>query len=327
MNKIFCAITVILIVLIVSTPGFSLNDSKIVGMVVDKKTGTPIQGASLTLFFRIQLDSNFNREEIKTTQTDLNGKFSFEAPWSGFYFIKCQKETYVPFLPQYYYKYVKDELISKKAGVFRVGEGEIKHLRIELEKGGILKGVFKIKETGKTAPQQFSAFIYKKSPFDESFVSENDYSIASVYSDDKGYFELANLETGDDYYLRIILGDGYPYQRIRNIRVSKGNITDISTTFDFTSTAGLKGNIVIKGNPPNTGWLDLASNFKDQFGYTVISRYILEDNTGNYCFKALQPGKYYLQVSCFDQDGEQFSREFEVQVTEGIQKQLNISDQ
>ncbi len=326
MKKTICVILFLLAFTSFFCPLFSRIESRIKGEVVDKDTGKPIMGASVTLFFRIRLNDNFNREEIKTIETDARGGFSFDAPWSGFYFIKCHKKAYVPFLPQHYYKYVKDELISKKAGVFRVGEGEIKHLRIELEKGGILKGVFKIKEAGKTAPHKFSAFIYKESPCDESFVSGNDYSIASVYSDDKGYFELGNLETGDDYYLRIILGDGYPYQRIRNIRVSKGNITDISTTFDFTSTAGLKGNIVIKGNPPNTGWLDLASDFKDQFGYTVISRYILEDNTGNYCFKSLPPGKYYLQVSCFDQEGELFSREFELQVLEGIIKQLDISD-
>ena len=52
MKKLNCFITLALAILLFSQPAFSLIESRIRGVVIDKGTGKPIKGASVTLFLR-----------------------------------------------------------------------------------------------------------------------------------------------------------------------------------------------------------------------------------------------------------------------------------
>ena len=129
---------------------------------------------------------------------------------------------------------------------------------------------------------------------------------------------MDTLESADDYYLYINLGNGYPYKRIQDIRVSKGNITDISTTFDLSSPTGVKGNIVVNGSPPRSGYVEIESTFRGESGRLVSARYQLDENVGSYFFRSLLQGSYCIDVYCISKEGKKFRKKLDVYLSEGI---------
>ncbi len=326
MKKLNCFITLALAILLFSQPAFSLIESRIRGVVIDKGTGKPIKGASVTLFLRHQMDTSYMQEKIASIFSDANGAFSFEVPWPGMYFVKCKKDTYLSFLPDYYYKYVKKDYLSKLARVFKLDEGEIKHIKIQLEKGGILRGFFRKNEDDKIAPIKISAWILKESKKDERFVLDDYYEIEYIYSDENGYFEANSLEAADDYYLYIDLGDGYPRKFIKNINVAKNEVTDISRVYDLSNMSSIEGVVTLNSNPPSNGNIQIESMFEGDDGETVFSSYELGESGGNYFFKGLLPGQYRMSVSCFGPGGAALKKEFIIEIAEGTLKNFNISD-
>lgn len=149
---------------------FARISSRIKGIVTDKDTGDPIPKAWVLLY---RVDKGI----VKSTQTDDKGYFRFGRPpvFAGKeYFMRCTAPGYAQYIPEYYAEYVKPEYFDEIFRPFRIEEGQIKHIRINLEKGGSLKGVlFKKDSTGISPFKGVTVFLRKKKKPNEYFLKDH----------------------------------------------------------------------------------------------------------------------------------------------------------
>jgi hypothetical protein len=320
--KKICYLVLIFLFLIVGSDFhiFALITSRVEGIVTDIDTGLAIADVEVHLV----LDYGIEPRKWRT-KTDRNGYFKFDHQiYADGYYIQCYKKGYIPFLPEYY-RSVKDELFAKIFRVFDLKEGQIKHIRIKLERGGTLKGVLYKKElSGVTIFKNVSMFLGRKKDADEYVFPGHVKELGNieVKTNEKGEFEMTGLEPSDEYFIEF-LEIGYRYPTFRNIKIRKNEVTNIDFTVDFTDQTGIKGVIKINGEIPQIGsvYLKIITNNNSDLLWSCRS-YI--NDIGEYSCFGLLPGKYEMDINLYYSEGK-VTKRLIVEIEQGKTKTLDLN--
>jgi hypothetical protein len=275
---------------------FSSINSRVQGQVIDKDTGKPIVGASITLY-----DSDIGLKKFLewNTTTDKKGHFRIDLETGPFsqYYVHCSKDGYIPFLPEYYRKNIKREYTEEVFRLFTLDEGQIKHLKIELSRGGSLSATFYVKEDSNTIPlKNAGVFIRRvKKSNDNIFNDTKHFDIDYVEVDVNGKVKYEGLEASEDYYIKLS-PDGFWSQTIENISIENNITKTIEYTIDFSGKATVKGTFTVNGKPVFDGSVSLTTLEKDKFDSYNFCVFPLKDKI-NYYLKAIPPGKYRMDFS------------------------------
>ena len=270
---------------------------RIAGVVVDKETGEPVSGANIYIRQGERTRYCLSWQNAYDLKTDAFGRFSQILRYDGTYTVYCQNEGYVTFKPDRY-SYLNEDGDAPSHKDFDVAEGEVKFLRIELERGGTLQGTFKL-ETGEKIPiGPIEIDLYRNIPGENG--KEKMLAITDALTNESGSFKIDNLKAGDDYLVYISPGDGYPRKKIENITIVKNNVTDISNTFLLPLNTCLQGRVMVKCDNGYYSyvWIQMESKAvspeigEAQGFYEGVQ--VLDSETGEYCFRGLQPGIYKI---------------------------------
>lgn len=326
MNKLRSFILIFLFLGMFQMSLLSKIDSRVEGMVVDRDTGLPIEGAKITLHTRTP-GGGYVRLGQRDTLTDKKGFFKFEInpKLTVFYFVECSKNGYISFPPNYYLEYGKNEYYAELLQMFQVQEGQIKHLRIGMEKGGTLKGTFYKKDLSGISPFSFASGLLTREsvPGKERFRDDGYFIIAHVEADAHGKFIIEGIEPFDQYSITIFPGVYIP-QEIENVVVRKNQIEEIEYTFDMTDQTGIEGTVTISEQPPQLGHiyiLNLTQESIETFGGATTR---INDD-GHFSYKGMPPGKYQLTASGFDKDNNKFLKEYIVEISANQTKTINMN--
>ncbi len=317
MKKTICVILFGLIFTLFSHLLFPLIEGRIEGIVKDKDTGNIISGAQVELFQWFSIRGNYTSELRGTTSTDEKGFFSLNVSRPCQYYLRINKEGYIPFLPNYYYGNLKEELFEKRAKIFRLEEGQIKFIQFDLEKGGAISGTLQGRSESGIVSVNSEILLYKMS-LDENFFEKEFFYYIDKSRLKNGKFLFDGLEPAEDYTLIIYFGNGYPRKVFEKISIKKGVVYNFDQIFDLTDITGIHGTITINGIPPLNGIITMEKEEDNIF--SNICRYSLNEKDGNYSCKGLSPGKYLLEVSVQGQDGIQLEKT----VTIEIKQEVNI---
>ncbi len=314
-------------------PLFPKISSRVQGKVIDKDTKQPIQGAKVQLIY-LWISPNYSRERNwdKEILTDKNGNFKFDLQFSFYpiskfaFYLQCEKKGYISLIPSIYLKYRKDEKFPEVAGVFTLEEGKIKHFAIELEKGGGLKGtIYKREASGISPFSNVSGYLERKANPNISLLRDekDGYSIASIYTDDNGKFEIDGIEPFDDYYI-LLLGDGYNIPYIEGIKIDKNITENFEYVIDLTDQTGIEGFIKIGQDFAEGGLVAFYKNNIDETSLTKKDRGgSAISETGYYSLKGINPGTYRMYVFA-SYKLKQYRKDFVIEIVEGTTKVFNI---
>ncbi len=308
------------------------------GTVEDMDTKEPIAGAVVRMF-----STEKPRVVQQEVRTDRNGCFIFKDSYiiPGEYFLQCYKKDYVPFWPKYYRDCFQEDDFKEVFKVFTLREGEIKHLRLKLEKGGTLKGVF-LKKTGEgTSSFKNLEFSFEKRDFSQDELSELSLSTIPlivmsistspageefingfwVHTTSGGEFTIHGLEPGNDYYF-VIEADGFKRKVISGISVEKGKTETLQHVIDLTDPTGIQGVIRVEGKPPDLGAVYLYPRTKDMYLKTCKSNL---DDKGRYSCLCLAPGRYDLELIVFYDEGKSIEKSIILDIEAGKTKILDFN--
>jgi len=275
---------------------FSSINSRVQGQVIDKDTGKPIVGASITLY-----DSDIDLKKFLewNTTTDKKGHFRIDLETGPFsqYYVHCSKDGYIPFLPEYYRKNIKEEYTEEVFRLFTLSEGQIKHLKIELSRGGALSASFYVREDSNTIPlKNAGVFIRRVKNSDEDIFEDTVFfDITYKRVDQYGKTKFDGLEPSTDYYIELI-PNGYWTQTIENISVENNSTNTIEYTIDCVGKATVKGFFTINGKIVYDGSATVMSLNRDKFGGYNFCMFSLR-NEKYFSLRAIPPGKYRMGVS------------------------------
>lgn len=309
---------------------FPRISSRVEGTVIDKDTGQPIEGAEVHLL-NIYLTSRPGYGKLFEWEkaTDKKGKFKFEVRFSHIkvpqsYYLQCKKKGYISLIPDFYFEYYRDEKFPEMAGVFVMGEGEVKHFVIELEKGGTLKGtILKREASGVSTFSYVGGFLQRKANPNERYLRENHYyNIIDIDTDENGKFEIIGVEPFDDYFIKLVL-DGYVDQVIENIKIEKNQSENIEYIIDLTNQTGIEGIIRIGQHFPKGGSILMYKLNTGSLVQSDICGCRLE-NDGSYICKGINPGTYRIKVTASDEN-DSYEKEFTVEILEGKTKNFDIN--
>ena len=327
MKKTICVISCALIFAIFCSPLFALIEGRIEGVVRDKDTGEPIEGAIVSL--KLFADLSLSMPALRTLETDKLGKFKFNIKPStrSLYYLQCKKKNYVPLIPDYYFGYVKEEMYVEALKGFRVKEGQIRFVEIELQKGGAIEVALKgIYPNGTFPLKNIRASILMKAPLNNKFIKgSDDYLIMDLETNENGILEVEGLEPEKIYSVSIMLR-GYVVPDIKNILVKKNSTTFIERSFDFTDQTGVEGYVKVGGIPLRFGLvyiyeIDPLSPEGKTFKYSNQT-----DGEGFYSQKGMKPGNYVLRVQGYvGTEGYDFITEQVIKVVQGITYEFDIN--
>ncbi len=311
---------------------------RIEGTVEDMDTKEPIAGAVVRLF-----STSEPNDKWLQVQTDRNGCFIFDDRYilPGEYYVQCYSKGYVPFLPDYYQACLSEEKFRELSRVFVIKEGEIKHIRLKLEKGGTLKGVFLKKTKEGTSNFKNLLFLLEKGNFTQDELKGLSFCkkgapVLSLSADDacegskdglffqvssSGEFTIQGLEAGDDYFF-VFNPDGYRQTELDGVAVEKGKIKVVDHTIDLTDPTGIQGVIRVGGRIPESGTVYLFP--EDMSEYKRFTECKSEmDPEGRYSCLCLDPGLYNMKIYITNK-GEMAKKRMVVEIEAGITKQLNL---
>ena len=321
----FCVMIILITMSLFSNPLFSLNKSKVIGVVIDKDTGKSIAGASITLFRFFSSADRIMEDEMAETSTDAGGSFSFDVENPGQYFVRCEKKDYIPFPSALFYNYLQRDLVQGYAKVFDREEGQNKHMRIELEKGGSIDVSLSKKINSEISPISSWITVYlNKSPC-KHFMSREKYVIGTFILESGG-LRFSGLIPSEHYCMRFRAGNGYPDNLFKNITVKKNQTTMFHKVMELADHTGFEGTISINGKTPASGYVSAGSNFLLPDGSSVLCMYTLPENDGHYFCKSLTPGKYNVRVWACDSDGAKLSKSTTVDIKDHVLIRLDFSN-
>lgn len=334
MRAIKLLILVVFIVVLFQANMDAKISSRVEGVVTDKDTGIPIEGAKVTLHIGYMRTDYFvtNREIEWETVTNSKGYFRFNIgiPLTRVneFYVQCSKKDYIPSIPELYKAYSKPEFVKENFRVFKLNEGQIKHLKIELEKGGILKGkIFKKEPSGITPLSYAGGFLKRKSNPDEKRLEEaiSGYKIEHIDADEKGEFEIHSIEPYDNYYITFVL-NGYPLIDVSDIKVNKYTTEMVEIILDLTDQTGIEGIITVGALPAKSGYIYIIRDVPiSQLKKNDISSFDIYENNinGKYSCKGLNPGVYRMSVHVSN-GNVRYDKDFIIEIEKGITKVFNI---
>ncbi len=310
---------VLCIVLILNVTLFPKISSKVEGTIVDELSNVPISNVEVTL---IQFSSKSNNKiwEHKTI-SDINGRFVFDSEKidlltsSNFInLIQCTHEEYV----NLYFGILEKLTFNDRENLinsFILKEGEIKHLKIKLTKGGRVEGILKYNDGTDIKPLANHIFSLNRN------VNGHAIKYAEIKTDDNGNYYKSAIPTGDEYYLSLFL-NGYTMKKSSQFSMLSGGVKRVDHIIDLSNKTGIRGNITIAGNVPNNGInvtlskidnIDECDNCFCNF-HSKLSEY--------YCYN-LQPGEYKISVSAIN-ELEIYKRNFTFEIKPNQTIEYNI---
>jgi len=272
-------ILVIVLMAILQGNLFSLITSRIEVSVIDEDTGEPIPGAEIRVFR--MMDDVF--KPVLRGETNAEGFDNLNVRFNGNYLLNIIKEGYAvfgpfseEFLEEYKLKAPFGASTIEASGLdyFSLDEGEIKHVRVKMQKEAKLV-----------------VNLQKKYPHGV-FPVEGLEGGASIYNEDYYYpyvKEFKNLKTG---IVTVELGlDGFMGKSIENVVLRKGETTTINYTFDFTKGQVIHGRIIEKNTElPLVG---VRVKIIDDEGFGIFP-YATTNTKGEYWLGGIEPGLYRI---------------------------------
>jgi 5-hydroxyisourate hydrolase-like protein (transthyretin family) len=307
LGKTYLLLSVIflLVLHLFQVPAYSLIRSRIQGIFRDKETGQPLENVLVTLYNNSEVDGFFQNYE---TKTDKNGRFIFDQITDGEYIIRGIKSGYVTYQPEY--KIDRTYRERKLVEVLHIEEGEIRHIDIQMERGGqLLAKIYKKDENGISPYTDFSAQI-------GYMANEYIYSVYGIRNG--GEYFVDGLPESDRYtfFLRAREFAGYPEFRT-GFEIKKDEITTIEHTFDFTDNTGVTGVIYLDSEPISNAVVEL----EDINSHAVAETEPRLEN--KYSFKNIQPGTYTLSVF-FIKENREYRVLKKILIEQGILKNFDI---
>ncbi len=309
---------------------FAGISSRIEGTVTDKDTGNPIPKAWVLLY---RVDKGI----VKSTQTNSKGYFRYETPpvFPGKrYYIRCTAPGYAQYIPEYYFEAVPPEYFNEIFQPFSLEEGQIKHIRINLEKGGDLKGVLFKKDASGISPfKDVTVFLRKKKKPNEYFLMDtNDkerFRLGYTKTDESGGFIFHELEPSDDSildeYVIEIDKSGYHYlPLIKDIKIKKGEENYLEFTVNIKNQPDLKGTVKINSKSLMKGTATLYllfSNAEEQANMVFCDF----GKDGHYFFYGIFPGEYELVITAYYAWNKSIEETSIVEITAGNTKVLDFN--
>ncbi len=263
---------------------FSLITSRVEGHVIDKETGQPLKNAGVRLvLYNGYEKANYPTAKIKTNES---GFFVFHVRQQGYFFVECFKKGYAVFCP-YYIANVPNpkELLH----IFTLKEGQVKRLRIGLEKGGSLRIEIKKKDSN-----GISGFADMRISINRNLKGlggqKTDYSqlVAYLRTNERGLGFLDGLHPGAVYHISN-WEQGIPHLD-QDILIKKSVTSGFSHLYDFTDKTGISGKIVFSNTSVIHSTIVLRNLKKE-----IISDLYITDKS-EYSFINIEPGKYSLSV-------------------------------
>jgi len=278
---------------------YSLISSRIEGIVLDADTGIPIKGAELILYqFSVKINAKIF--DFKTI-SDGNGKFVFDSEKveylispNFYYLVQCKHKNFVdlyPDVPEDIGEYLKDKVFN----IFALKEGEIKFLKIKLDKGGSIEGNVKYNDGTGLKPLKNYSFelIRELNPYGIPDAIRGPYKYAQITTDENGNFLKSGIPPNSGYYFGYIF-NGYPIKYSKNFSVIKGVKIRIDEIIDLSDKTGVRGTVTINGKVPNNGvelsmFLENRKDSKNSFCN-------FSSELNHYFCLNLKPGKYNLTI-------------------------------
>ncbi|MCP4156657.1 MAG: carboxypeptidase regulatory-like domain-containing protein [bacterium] len=306
---------------------------RVEGEILDKDTGLPIEGAKVKLYevdknniFRIYLEWQ--------TATDNKGRFRFQlgsffARDSRMFRIQCHKDGYVRFLPEIYRSIVKKEYRETLYRAFSLKEGEIKHLKIKMEKGGALKGTLHVKDVDGLKPYKGNGYLLLKHTTHQFILDKEKLSlptrdtlwVSRIVTDENGNFALDGLIPSTSYMIRFT-HNSYKRMPLEMIQIKKNETNNYSYTLDITDKSGIKGVASIDNHTLHAGTVRAKKKVESGSPGDYCICAVGED--GNYSCLGLSPGEYQITVSATSKDLKMFRKTLDVVVESGKTKELDI---
>ncbi|MCP4146441.1 MAG: carboxypeptidase regulatory-like domain-containing protein [bacterium] len=261
---------------------FSLITSRVEGHVIDKETGQPLKNAGV----RLVLYNGYEKANYPTAKTKTNesGFFVFHVRQQGYFFVECFKKGYAVFCP-YYIANVPNP--KEHLHIFSLKKGQVKKLRIGLEKGGSLRIEIKKKDSN-----GISGFADMRISINRNLKGLGgqitDYSqlVAYLRTNERGLGFLDGLHPGVIYNI-FYLEDGLPHVD-QDILIKKSVTSGFSRLYDFTDKTGISGKIVFS----NASIIHSTIVLRDS-----KNKIISDSDTTNksqYLFRHIEPGEYLL---------------------------------
>ncbi len=287
---------VVLFSMMLSVSLSAFTSSTIKGMVYDKETGKPIEGAEVTVFYYdYGIRENhkayiFPRDNAYTRKTDKNGKFVFYNMEPREYYISVKKDGYAEFSPYYFIGRRNDKVLK-----FKVKKGKTTYLKIGLERGGGVEIIVK-----------------KKTKDGISLIKGAKISVDCMVTQKIGTTPLLEYETNGKDSLKILtlIPETICSVRIRKesgltgwvkyFKVKKGKIYKIERIYDFTINTNFKGEIITDSKrficyinllKEEIYKKILKNEFKLENKEYMYSGFVLKGKK-NFEIKHLPPGKY-----------------------------------
>ena len=262
-----------IIIMLILTLGLSAyTSSSVKGVVVDKRTGKPIEEVKIKVFY-------FKRKSKKEgfyydkTITDKDGKFEFFLEKEGYYLL-----MYYP--PSPYAMCNSDEEFKKN--LIKVERGKrIKIIR-KLERGGKLVLEVKDKGTGERVDDvevDFARFGY-----------EYVHYHFKVRKMEKGVFINDQLYKGR--YKIAIMKESY-WMKVKEFEMDYGEEKRIKVYFNSKSKTGIKGRVICNGSGEGLEKVKLSVGFSEVSYFVNITT----DNNGFFKIIDMPPRKYYISIS------------------------------
>jgi len=299
-----------------------LISSRVDGTVLDKETRQPIAGVKVKL---VTGPRTMFEELSEETVTDRKGYFkfdlSFKLPITAY--LQCEKEGYIPLIPEYYLMHAKEELFDKVVNLFEIHQGKIKRSIITLEKGGTLKGkVFKRDSNGISPYAYFGGSLLRSTNPDVNLIIENkNYYVAYFSTNANGEFEIKGIEPYGDYYIQFF-PKGYPSEVVRNISINRNDNPVFECTIDLTDQTGIKGTVFLGQKPVDWARVMIRmsnkTNLDDKDGAFDDA-----DKNGNYSCLGINPGRYTVIVQTSYEENK-YENKFIVDILQGVTKIMNI---
>jgi hypothetical protein len=284
------------------------------GIITDKHTGMPIEGAPVTVFPYpiIELMSWESR-------TDKEGHFRIGVDGIGEFFVSCKADGYVLFPPEYYFSTLRhdyEDELKKAFNIFYLKDGEQKKLDIQLQKAGTIEGKIFKKDSSGISPYsrvQVALFRDRAESYDtilpkdiKGFFIEN-----HTFTDENGEFVITNLAPLI-YDLKVVI-DRLSRNELKGIFVKANERTRVEHIVDLTDPTGVKVKIRLNNKIPKNADIGLQV-IKDGKASRFNTRDSSTCKDGAYSCLGMPEGAYRMSIFCQDENGIDYLKKLDIEI-------------
>jgi len=273
---------VLFVVVIFQTGIYPVITSRVEGHVVDKDTRIALANVEVILYPKQSW--SLNPGMVGKATTDANGYFKIDnIRRIGTFFVGCYKSGYANTSPFYLLNEINSEQFIN---FFELREGQVKHIDIQMEKGGELKMNIQKKDmTGISGYKNIIIQIYRKPK--HNLANPQYYYVKSLSTDENGISIIDGLIPGEIFEI-LIRKDGFPRIK-KEILIKKNESIEIYHLYDFTIKPSIAGKITHSEKQLLNASIFLVSN-------NIVGPDIDITIKSEYQFRDINPGFYDLYL-------------------------------